>query len=61
MVSWNNCLLFEATNKELDPVNEDGVSHPNVGVLLLTKEGQEGGDTIRTPPILSTLIGVLYH
>jgi len=61
VVSWNNGFLFKATNKNLGPVNEDGLSHPNVGVLLLTKEAQEGGDTIRTPPILSMLIKVLSH
>lgn len=29
-------------------VNEEGLSHQNVGVLLLTKEALEGGGTIRT-------------
>lgn len=45
-VDVHDLLVTTLTRQFSDPVNEDGVSHPNVGVLLLTKEGQEGGDTI---------------
>ncbi|KAH0827475.1 nucleophile aminohydrolase [Lanmaoa asiatica] len=51
-IDVHDLLTRTLSTRFYDPIMARGDTHPNAGVLLMTKEAQESGDVIRAPTIV---------